>query len=51
MPRNYVRKMVKSYTEETLAKCINADNKTGKMSLHKSSKHFQVGLCYIFVVF
>ena len=50
MPRNYVRKMVKSYTEETLVKCINAD-KTGKMSLHKSSKHFQVGLCYIFVVF
>ena len=50
MPRNYVRKMVKSYTNETLAKCINAA-KTGKMSLRKASKHFQVGLCYIFVVF
>ena len=33
------KKTVKSYTDETLAKCIDAV-KTGKMSLRKSSKHF-----------
>ena len=49
MPRNYVRKTIKSYTDETLAKCIDAV-KTGKMSLHKASKHFQVCLSYIFLV-
>ena len=50
MPRNYVRKTVKSYTKENLANCIDAV-KTEKMSLRKASKHFQVRLCYIFLVF
>ena len=44
MPENCEQKTVKSYTDETLAKCINAVE-NGKMSLRKPSKHFQA--CFI----
>ena len=44
MPKNCEQKTVKSYTDETLAKCINAVE-NGKMSLRKPSKHFQA--CFV----
>ena len=44
MPRNYEQKTVKSYTDKTLAKCINAFE-NGKMSFCKASKYFQV--CFV----
>ena len=50
MPRNYERKTVKSYTDKTLAKCINAFE-NGKMSLGKASKYFQVCFVIFFLYF
>ena len=43
MPRNYEQKTVKSYTDKTLAKCINAFE-NGKMSFLKLQSIFKYAL-------